>query len=359
MKTNMKTDVEAHREKAEKTRKTEEMKKTEKAGEREVAEKMEKTEKIKETEKMEEAATETAAEESESMSYPEKIRKDFAEGDARRDAGLSTPETIERHDDIAYGSHGVWNLLDVYHEKTASSLQPTIVSIHGGGWVYGTKEVYQYYCMHLAERGFTVVNFNYRLAPEDPYPAALEDINSVFCWIGEHAEEYHIDRNNLFVVGDSAGAQLASQYLAMFTNQEFGALYEFQVPVDKIQVRAAGLHCGVYDMKNNVEAHRDALLDAYLGKNRAEILPKLDTVKYVNSTFPPSFVMTAVHDFLRPHAEPFYKLLCAHHVPCELHEYGSEERTDIGHVFHVNIRLEEAKKCNDAECAFFRKFIIL
>lgn len=105
------------------------------------------------------------------------------------------------------------------------------------------------------------------------------------------------------------------------------------------------------------DAKRDALVDAYLGKNREKILPKLDTVKYVSSAFPPSFIVTAVHDFLRVHAEPFYRLLCEHQVPCELHEYGSEDRPEVRHVFYVNIRLEEAKICNDAECAFFRKYL--
>ena len=74
--------------------------------------------------------------------------------------------------------------------------------------------------MRLAQRGFTFVNFNYRLAPEYKYPTALEDINQVFLFIRDHAEEYAIDTNNIFVVGDSAGAQLATQYLIICTNPE-------------------------------------------------------------------------------------------------------------------------------------------
>lgn len=60
---------------------------------------------------------------------------------------------------------------------------PVIVSVHGGGWVFGSKEGYQFYCMSLAQLGFTIVNFSYRLAPEFPFPANIEDINSVMSWV--------------------------------------------------------------------------------------------------------------------------------------------------------------------------------
>lgn len=54
---------------------------------------------------------------------------------------------------------------------------PVIVSVHGGGWGYGDKERYQYYCMSLAQQGFAVVNFSYRLASKYKFPAPLEDTN--------------------------------------------------------------------------------------------------------------------------------------------------------------------------------------
>ena len=44
-------------------------------------------------------------------------------------------------------------------------------------------------------------------------------------------------------------------------------------------------------------------------------------------------------------------------VPCELRKYGSLDKPEIAHVFHVNCKLEEAKRCNDEECAFFERFI--
>ena len=118
------------------------------------------------------------------------IRKSFKEGDDKRDAGLKTPDDIKRYDNIVYGRDSVWQVLDVYRPKALEGKKlPVIVSVHGGAWVYGDKERYQYYCMDLAKRGFAVVNFTYRLAPEFKYPAPLEDTNLVFAWILAHAKE--------------------------------------------------------------------------------------------------------------------------------------------------------------------------
>ena len=89
----------------------------------------------------------------------QEIRKKWAEGDEKRDAGVIAPENIVRHMDLPYGPH-LENLLVVYYPEGTDRPLPTIVSIHGGGWFYGSKLLYSHYCLRLAERGFTVVNFD-------------------------------------------------------------------------------------------------------------------------------------------------------------------------------------------------------
>ena len=139
-----------------------------------------------------------------------RMRAEWSVNDAKRDAGLTTPETVERFDGLAYGPDPVWNRLDVYRPKCERGNRlPVIVSIHGGGWVYGDKELYQFYCMSLAGRGFAVVNFTYRLAPEFKFPAQLEDTNRVMEWVYANCETYGFDLDNIFMVGDSAGAHSA------------------------------------------------------------------------------------------------------------------------------------------------------
>lgn len=293
-------------------------------------------------------------------STPEALRKEFGENDAIRDTGLTTPENIVRMDNISYGTHGKWNLLDIYYPRGTCRALPAIISVHGGAWVYGTKDLYQYYCMSLAQHGFTVVNFSYRLAPEDPFPAAVEDINAVFTWVAEEGTKYFIDSDNLFVVGDSAGAQLASQYMALLTSREFRDLYDFKIPYNKIRIKAAALNCGIYDVLQYVHDVHEApteVIKAYMGEDTENVLKKLDTVRYINESFPPSFIMTSYCDFLRDKAEPMYRLLQEKGVECEYHIYGAEDREDIAHVFHCNMRLPEAAICNDEECEFFKRHV--
>lgn len=86
----------------------------------------------------------------------EQLRKVFGEADTVRDRGLKSPDDIIRYTDILYGRDEKWNLLDVYRPVSLPEKRPckTIVSIHGGGWVYGDKERYKYYAMYLAQQGF-------------------------------------------------------------------------------------------------------------------------------------------------------------------------------------------------------------
>ncbi|MDA2638895.1 alpha/beta hydrolase [Bacillus cereus] len=157
------------------------------------------------------------------------LRVLFKRGDTKRDKGLITPETIKRFNNLDYyGDKNQDHLLDFYYPRNTEKPLPVIISVHGGGWVYGNKDAYQFYCMNLALYGFTVVNFNYRLAPKEKFPSPLQDLNSVLHWVENNAAKFHMDVNNLFIVGDSAGAQIASQYAAILTNSRYAKLFGFQ-----------------------------------------------------------------------------------------------------------------------------------
>lgn len=291
----------------------------------------------------------------------EKLRRDFGASDKKRDAGLTTPDNIKRYDDIAYGEHGWYNLLDVYHKKDVTSPQKTIIDIHGGGWTYGDKDVYQHYCMDMAQRGFTVVNFSYRLSPENPFPAALEDINAAFTWVADNAAAYNIDLDKICVTGDSAGAQLASQYLALLTSSAYRGLFSMQIPYERIKVKAVALNCGCYDMKGRMQAGGDepylAYIDKAMTEDRELTLQRIDAIKYINADFPSAYVMTSEYDFLKDYAKPMYEFLKEKGIVCEYKLYGKVEDKYMGHVFHLDQRLEEAKVCNDDECRFFDEML--
>lgn len=286
------------------------------------------------------------------------IRKMFKEGDDKRDAGLKTPEEIRRYDDIVYGTDANWQVLDVYRPRALEGeMLPVIVSVHGGGWVYGDKERYQYYCMDLAKRGFAVVNFTYRLAPEFKYPAPLEDTNLVFEWVLSHAKEYGFDTAHIFAVGDSAGGHGLGLYAAICTNAVYAKCYPFTVP-EGLELKAIALNCGAYQIEldgQDNEQNKRLMQDYLPEQGSKEELELISVAKYVTRDYPPTFLMTAVEDFLKAQAPIMTEKLLENEVPFICRFYGDKENR-LGHVFHLNIRTEDAVLCNDEECDFFRRF---
>jgi acetyl esterase/lipase len=280
------------------------------------------------------------------------FRTNARKADRKRDRAIPLPEGITECRNISYGSHGKWNLLDVYYPQGTTSALPTIVSIHGGGFIYGTKEVYRRYCMSLASRGFAVVNFNYRLAPEWKFPTPLEDTNAVLEWVCRNASTYHLDPQRLFLVGDSAGAQITSQYAAIATNADYAAHFDFSVP--KISVKGLGLNCGLYDAAALAAGKRKSIAKDYLGTHIPATDPRLQVLEQITENYPAAHITTACCDFLRDAARPMAEHLQSKGIRTVMNCYGKDSDQKIGHVFHVNIALPEAQKCNDDQCAFFR-----
>ena len=316
-----------------------------------------------------------------------KFRKVIAEIDKKRDEGQTTPADIIRFDNILYGKDRrlkKWQLLDVYRPKLEQEVPsgrltqfkklPVIVIFHGGAWVYGDKDVYQFYGMRLAERGFAVVNYSYRLAPEAKFPASMIDTQKVFDWISENAEKYGFDARNVFGAGDSAGAHLLTMYAAALTNPEFGKNFPFIQKAQaelisqnkKIVLRGVALNCGKYTMNDGMkdsQAPRKDEAQMQIAvwmphRGTPEEFRLIDCHTHVTKDFPPAFVMTCKGDFLIEQAPLMLKALEKAGVPHEFRCYGTEEMP-LWHVFHCDPKLEEAVICNDEECNFFKKLCIM
>ncbi|MBE0591956.1 MAG: alpha/beta hydrolase [Gemmatimonadales bacterium] len=99
--------------------------------------------------------------------------------------------------------------LDVYRPRTAEGRAPTLIYIHGGGWVEGRKEAQLPRLMPYLAAGWAVVNVEYRLADVALAPAAVEDCRCALRWVRLNAEEYGFDTTRLVVTGHSAGGHLS------------------------------------------------------------------------------------------------------------------------------------------------------
>jgi acetyl esterase len=95
--------------------------------------------------------------------------------------------------------------------RRSDGLAPCLVFFHGGGWVIGNLDSHDVVCRKLAhEAELIVISVDYRLAPEHPFPAAVEDALAATRWIAANARSLGVDANRLFVGGDSAGGNLAA-----------------------------------------------------------------------------------------------------------------------------------------------------
>lgn len=290
----------------------------------------------------------------------DKKRKEWASGDAKRDAGLIEPVNVIAVKNLTYTEsetekEEIWHKTDVYYPDIDMDKYPVLVSIHGGGWFYGDKELYRFYCMELAKSGFAVVNFNYRLSPEYIYPSGFMDVCKLMNYLLEKRDILHLDMDNLFITGDSAGAQLCSQYSVWATNEEYHRLIDPDFKIAAPVPKRIALNCGIYDMR--VITGRDELCKWYLpeGLDETTNLGKsyYGILDYVTSNFPETYLMLSVNDDLRIHTPVMKELLEKNGIKFVFREFGEGSPKD-GHVFHVNMKSELGKQCNKEEIEFFK-----
>ena len=105
--------------------------------------------------------------------------------------------------------------------------------IHGGAFVSGSKEQTQEYGMALANEGYVIANINYAIAPGQKYPGPIIQTNQSLKYLQDNVSKYGGDMNQLFIGGDSAGAQIASQIIAIITNEALAKSMDIQPSIDK------------------------------------------------------------------------------------------------------------------------------
>jgi len=119
-------------------------------------------------------------------------------------------DTIRVEKGVVYGQAGEKKLkLDLYAPKTIAKPTAGLIFIHGGGWKSGKRSDYHFYCVKFAEAGYVVATITYRLAPKQPFPAAIEDVKCAVRWMRKNAKKLGVDPNRLVAIGGSAGGHLA------------------------------------------------------------------------------------------------------------------------------------------------------
>ena len=280
-----------------------------------------------------------------------KIRRKWQAEDDQRDNDLPRVfDGVERTNDLQYGDDPQWNLLDVYRPQKRNGKLPVIILIHGGNWCYGSKETYQYYGMLLAQRGFAVVNASYRLAPDVVFPGELDDVDRFIHWMVAHANEFDFDLENAVLSGDSAGGQMALQYLTTWANPAYRKLFGYSRP--PITFRAGILNCAPYFMLTQ------RLWPATQAYFPEKVLTEKKTMMATEESFtdalPPLYIATANQDFLRDDSMKFAGFLMAHHHPHVAKVYGDDQHPQQ-HDFMISQKDKLADQVLDDEIQFIQK----
>ncbi len=123
----------------------------------------------------------------------------------------SVPPSVQDERNIVYRTVGDTRLqLDVFRPKKINGKRPAIIIVHGGGWRSGNRTQHYPLAERLAENGFVCFTPAYRLSTEALYPAAVLDLKEAIRWVRAKANKYHVDTNEISILGFSAGGQLAT-----------------------------------------------------------------------------------------------------------------------------------------------------
>jgi acetyl esterase/lipase len=159
------------------------------------------------------------------------------------------PKTgVDARLDVQYGSGSSDTSFDVFRPSDATGPLPTVVWIHGGAWISGSKENVDPYVRMIAAEGFTTVALNYTVSPETTYPTALNQLNDALGHLVANADEYGIDPDRIVIAGDSAGANFTSQLATIVTDPEYAELVGVKPSLTPEQLTAVVLNCGIYDV---------------------------------------------------------------------------------------------------------------
>ena len=213
--------------------------------------------------------------------------------------------------------------LDVYARRNPNGRTPTVLFIHGGGWVGGVKETELRSFIPYLEMGLSVVNVEYRLARVSLAPAAVEDCRVALRWVFMNAQQYGFDTTKIIVSGGSAGG-----HLALMTGM-LDPSYGFDMPTNwdysgvEPKVAAIVNWYGITDVKDLLSGpNKQNYAVWWLGnqKDREAIAERVSPLTYVRKGLPPIFTVHGDKDQLVPynHAVRLHEGLTKAGVPNEL-----------------------------------------
>jgi acetyl esterase len=244
-------------------------------------------------------------------------------------------------------------LLDVYRPIRRRGPLPVVLYVHGGGFRILSKDTHWVMGIAFARRGYLVFNINYRLAPQHPFPAAIEDACTALAWVHENAARFGGDPTRLALAGESAGANLVTS-LAIATSWQRPEPWARRLWDLGVRPSAALPACGILQVSDTDRFHRRKPLSSFLRDRLGEVehaylqgypqetgaggapLDLADPLVWLEDAPPPGRPLPAflagvgTADPLLDDTRRLKVALDRRQVPCDVHYYPREP-----HAFHA------------------------
>lgn len=264
------------------------------------------------------------------------------------------PENIVKEKDIPYlDDKNVYHQLDVFYpegEIPAEGL-PVIIDIHGGGWMYATKDLNEYYCLELASKGYCVFSISYRLVPDVTVNEQIQDCMDALAWISKNMNNYPANPSTVMLTGDSAGGQLSTYCTILNNNAEARELFE--ASDSNLNIKCLLLTSPVTYMKSG------GMFSVYTKTLWGKDYKEKDTFGYMDldeimafaEDMPPTYFITSSGDTLaHDQTVNAYNYFNELGIECEIKDFGEVNGEKLPHVFSVLDPFGEAgqEAINDA-----------
>lgn len=276
--------------------------------------------------------------------------------DAKNLASHVAPEGVHEICDIQYIDDGnKYHQLDVYYPEGTTGKIPVIIDVHGGGWMYGDKELNKFYNLELAARGYCVFNMSYRLVRDVTVNEQIQDVMAALEWIGNNIGDYPADASNIMLTGDSAGGMLAAYASCLLSSEELCGIFETSVPSLKLKCVTLTSPVAYMNVPFPTGTYTKMMWGDYKSKQTAEYMNFDSLLPFAK--LPPVLLITSTGDFLAENqTHRAFEDLRKAHVPCKIADYPKFNGKSLPHVFAVlQPASPEGRNCIDLMLGYFKK----
>lgn len=260
--------------------------------------------------------------------------------DKKRMATQTPPENIVKVKDIEYLDDGnPYHKFDVFYPEGEIPKEglPVIIDIHGGGWMYASKDLNEYYCMELANKGYCVFSISYRLVPDVTVYEQIKDCTDALAYINSNMKNYPANKKTVMLTGDSAGGQLALYSTILNNNPDareiFGTVdtklnIKCLLLTSPVTYAKSGGWFSIYTKKMWGEDYKTKAAYNYMD---------LDEIMELANNMPPTYFITSSGDTLaHDQTVNAYNYFADKGYECEIEDFTDlRDGKKLPHVFSV------------------------